>query len=81
MMTHVYHLCVNICSCFFLQLMDIIKHISFKLMASYQLTVFVEWLVHRPDLPSVLLVAQEIYDQLFTLILNVYILQKPVYAP
>ena len=58
-----------------------IKHVVLILKVSYRFPVCVALLVSHTGLPSVWLLEQEIYDQLFTLIKYIYIRQKPVRAP
>ena len=48
----------------FVKHMGKIKHVVLMLNVSYQLPVFLAWLVHHPDLPSVWFLEQEIYYQL-----------------
>ena len=65
----------------FVQHMERIKHAGLIMNILFQFPVCVAYLDHLPDLQSVLLIEQEIYDQLCTLMKNAYISQKPVRVP
>ena len=74
------HLCQHV-QLTFVQHTDRIKNVGLIMNILFQFPVCVAYLVHLPDLQSVWLIEQEIYDQLCTSMKNAYIGQKPVRAP